>query len=317
MAWFVARSLTRSGHEVVVFDDRALLTFGFKGNLRAAINRANLAGWGNPRRRSLPRAFDQAREGVNLVITVKGESLTADMVSEAATKTPVVNWYSDHPIFDQQFEVIPAYTLFCPKDSWTTARLEAMGFRNVVTLPHASAPDLLAPRFPQSPTHDVSVLGAVYPYRAHWIRALVDNGYTVSVFGSRIVPSLASHPKVTWRVPQARGAAQGDAFRTGRLTLNTHHPKDVAGGNKRVFDSAASMTLQLTEDLPETAEHLEPNRDFLPFENVEALLMQVESALASPSKVSDMAAHAYQEVLAHHSYERRLQELLGILGLRK
>ena len=310
MAWFLALAYRRLGWQVAQFDDRRYVSRGIPGTAGKAV-------WILERDHRLTRRTHQLGEevrrrarGCDHVVTVKGEYFLPEDVAAVTAVAPFLNWHPDHPVLDQHFACIPHYTAFCPKDSWSTMRIRNMGFLNVTTLPHASDPHVLAGarREPASPSF--SVVGGMYPYRRHWVEQATAMGLEAKVWGSSMGDGAAA---VTARKDRALGPEQGEALRAGCFTLNTHAPKDIAGGNQRVFDAAAAGAPQLTERLPETLRHFAADSEIAVFENRDDFEAQVKELVASASLRERLARSSHERLRAEHTYEHRVRTILDLL----
>jgi hypothetical protein len=305
MAWFVRAALERAGFEVVSFDDRAYLT-RLPSKAGKAVQIAQTKLRTGPLYRRLQGALTRAAGGAHLILTIKGENIAPDTVDRLSRSAPVVNWYSDHPFLEQNFDSIGAYTYFCPKDTWTTHRLEALGYDNVRTLPHAGDPSAMssgaAERF------DIGVMGSHYAYRSLHVRCLAETGFSMQVHGD-IVPSLPAH--VRQSRSRALGRRYADAMASSRMILNTHTPRDIAGANQRLFDAAAAGRPQLTEDLPDSREIFPEGVIFF-----HSLTELVEHAAhwrddgPGRKKLGDIAR---QQILDRHTYDHRVATILDWL----
>ncbi len=310
MAWFLALAYRRLGWQVSLLDDRAYVSRGIPGTVGKALWILERDHRITHRTRSLGEILRRRARGCDHVITVKGEYFNPEDVAAVSASVPFVNWHPDHPVLDQAYVCIPHYTAFCPKDSWSTQRLRAMGFLNVTTLPHASDPQVLYGRREEPAEPSCSVVAGMYPYRRHWVEQARALGLRVEMWGSTLGEEL---PAVTARAKQAVGPEQGRALRTGCFTLNTHAPKDVAGGNQRVFDAAAAGAPQLTERLPESLRHFEPDTEIAVFEDREEFESQVKELVASPALRDRLARNSHERLRAEHTYEHRIHTILGLL----
>jgi hypothetical protein len=309
MAWFISTALRRLGANVATFDQRAVARFGMPGRPGVGVERVGGALATLP---IIDRILRRRSERADMVITVKGDHLDPESVEWIGRSRPFVNWYSDHPIFDQVFAEAKSYTLFCPKDSWSAARLREMGFTNVLRLAHASDPALLGGDGRQRQyEYDVVMLGSRYAYRLHWVRLASSAGYTIGWWGDHLSRRERVGLAKTGR-RQRVGSDQGAAFRSGRLVLNTHVPFDVVGGNQRLFDAAAAGCAQLTEDRADSVDAL-GNDQLLVYSDVASYLDRLQVALGDPRELEEMGRRAREVVLERHTYERRLQELASHL----
>jgi hypothetical protein len=159
------------------------------------------------------------------------------------TGAVVVNVFPDSPFWITDLAQIEAYDLFFLKDRYAIQVFSLAGLRNLHYLPTycvpafhhpVAAPDADAPGLAGA----VALVGSHYPYRERFLRAIAD--YPVRVWGPGW--SRCRDPHVRRLV--AGGAVFGHAklvvYSTARLSLNIHHPIDVAGVNMRTFELAAA-----------------------------------------------------------------------------
>jgi spore maturation protein CgeB len=99
------------------------------------------------------------------------------------------------------------------------------------------------------------------------------------------------------------------AFRRGLVTLNSHHPKDVAGANQRLFDAAASASVQLTEPLVDSLRYFSAEEQMFTFRDMDEMLNKIDFAKSHPALVRAMGTAGVAQVRARHTYEHRLREI--------
>jgi hypothetical protein len=309
MAWFVALAYRRLGWEVESFDDRAFIGRDLPGTAGKAVRRIEL-GVLERRRRRLGELIRSRVTEFDHAITVKGEYFLPEDVAAITDQVPFVNWHPDHPFLDEDLACLPHYTLFCPKDEWTTDRLTCMGFDNVRTVVHASDPKVLYAPPVDAPERVMTVVGGIYPYRQHWIDRAVEAGVAVRVWGG---VAAGDEPQVVSQRRRALGANLGVAMRSGTFTLNSHHPHDIAGANQRLFDAAAAGAPQLTELLPDSVKHFAPDSEICTFRDTEEFRAGVHELVANPALCERLAKCSYERLCDEHLYEHRIQEILGII----
>jgi spore maturation protein CgeB len=312
MAWFLALAYRRLGWQVATLDDRAHVGRGIPGTAGKVLQALERDRHLSNRSRHLGELVLQRARQCDHVVAVKGEYFLPEHVAQVSAVVPFVNWHPDHPVLSQDLLCIPHYTVFCPKDSWSTERLRGMGLRNVRTLPHASDPEVLGGARVQARPRSFSVVGSSYPYRNHWVRLATQSGLTAHTWGGKAHGADDAGPVVA-RAQQALGEEQGEALRTGCFTLNTHHPFDIAGGNQRVFDAAAAGAPQLTEQLPETVKHFKPGTEIATFEDAEQFVAQIEELTRDGVLAERLARQSHERLREEHTYEHRVQTLLGML----
>jgi hypothetical protein len=310
MAWFLALAYRRLGWQVARVADRAFIGRGLPGRAGKVVQLAERDHRITRRSQRLGALVVERARGCDHVVTVKGEYFLPEDVAAVNAIVPFVNWHPDHPVLAQNFATIPYYTAFCPKDSWSTARLRAMGHLNVTTLPHASDPIVLGTDRSAFTSTGFSVVGSGYAYRQHWVDEARALGLDAHLWGTSRAPR---EPGVQIRPAKAVGPAQGQALRSGLFTLNTHHPYDIAGGNQRVFDAAAAGAVQLTECLPESVRHFRAGEEIATFADREEFIAQVKELSADPGRRERLASASHERLRSEHTYEHRVMSILDLL----
>lgn len=310
MAWYVARTLERHlGMKTERLDPRRLVRLGRPGRMGKAIEHSAIG----PilKKSALQRALKEKAARADLVIVVKGDHLEGETISDVASSRPICNWYPDHPVFDGRYEAMAAYTKFYAKDSWSAARLEGMGLRNVAWLPHGTDPELIQSPPGVIPVVDAAVVGRLYPYRIEVVRAIARRGVRCGLWGDSpgAAGELFDVVDPRWRAGRDHAAA----FRSGMVVLNTHFVRDIVGGNKRVFDASAAGALQVTERQRDTMVAYDEGESILLYETVSEAAALIKAAVAGEIDVRRMGEAARRRTIECHTYTHRVRRIVGEL----
>lgn len=142
-------------------------------------------------------------------------------------------------------------------------------------------------------THDVSFIGALYPYRVQLIEELRAFGIDVAVNPHR---DDATHDFVSSRTNQPSWLDYMVGLAESRMTIN--FSRSSAGNfeqlKTRVIEATLAGTLLLTDDKNSTRLFFEPERDFGYFTGVSDLPTVVQRWLGEPERL-DTARLAAQE----------------------
>lgn len=114
-----------------------------------------------------------------------------------------------------------------------------------------------------------------------------------------------------WRIPQFRGHCVLDdtakKFSQSRILLNTSINKDL---NLRTFEAMACKQLLLTEDIPPIREMFEDGKHLVLFKTIDEAVEKARYYLAHPDERRAIAEAGYKEVIAKHTYDLRVREIL-------
>lgn len=107
-------------------------------------------------------------------------------------------------------------------------------------------------------------------------------------------------------------------FNSSAVNLNLHSSSERDGVdptgdfvNPRTFELAASGAFQLCDERAYLAELFEPGREITTFRNRNELIEKIDYYLAHPEERSAIAERCRARALSEHTYEKRLQEMLG------
>ncbi len=198
--------------------------------------------------------------------------------------------------------------------------LQQVGVKNYAYLPTAAAPEIHAPVTLTQAERDeygspLSFVGAGYHNRERFFRGLTD--YSLKIWGSDWLLTQPLAPCVQRNAAWVDTGSAVKIFNASTINLNLHsstyHDGINPDGdfvNPRTFEIASCGALQLVDRrtlLPElfAADELET------FGNMEELRGKIDYYLAHPDARQELAAKGRTRVLAEHTYEARMEELLA------
>lgn len=326
---YVAQALRDEGHVVDVFEAP-----GFYGAFSA------LKGLrvGADRLEQLENAF---LNNISQAIYAKVEHAEPDLVLSLAQaplnratlrrlerdKVVTAMWFvEDYRLFTYWRAFAPSYDLFftIQKDPLLDA-LKAEGAHGVY-LPLAALPSFHRPLVLDAAEQrrfgsDVSFLGAGYPNRRVAFRQLTD--VDLKIWGTEWDGEglLARHVQASGARIEPEDAVK--IFNASRINLNLHSSvrsdTPVAPGdfvNPRTFELAACGAFQLVDEralLPE----LFAADELATFTDMDGLRAAIGHYLAHPEDRAVLAAKARARVLAEHTYQQRVRDMLeAVAALR-
>jgi spore maturation protein CgeB len=161
----------------------------------------------------------------------------------------------------------------------------------------------------------VLVAGTCYGYRNRLVERLRGRGVDVVVHGpappSWAPRSVAAAHAGTYLDETTKAAAFGKALACLASFAPAESPATV---NCRVFEIAACGGALLAEARPALEEFFEPEREYLPFADLEQCLQQLARLERDEAAARELRRRAARRAHAEHSYERRLSGLLETLG---
>ncbi|MBE0569820.1 MAG: glycosyltransferase [Deltaproteobacteria bacterium] len=218
---------------------------------------------------------------------------------------------------------------FAIQDGGFLYRLREAGAGNVAFLPMAASPEVhrkmeLSPEELEEFGGDVSFVGAGYYNRRRLFEGLVDLDFRIwgNEWGG--CPAL----KEVLR----RGGARVDTeeivkiFNASRININLHSSSYHEGVNPdgdfvnpRTFEIASCGGFQLVDRRSGLADLFRIGEEVACFDGLNDLRAKIAHYLARPEEREAVAEKGRQRVLRDHTYERRMDEMLGHMvrtGLR-
>lgn len=105
------------------------------------------------------------------------------------------------------------------------------------------------------------------------------------------------------------------AFNAAKIVLNTMHYSEIDGVNCRLFEAAGCGAFQIADWKPALPRLFDPEREIVTFGSREELREKVDYYLAHPEARQAIADRAYARAHGEHTYDVRLQRIIGELGL--
>ena len=236
-------------------------------------------------------------------------------------------WFvEDYRLFTYWQAFAPHYDIFAviQKEPFFS-ELKQIGQENGLYLPLAARADFhrpveLTPGEARRFGADVSFMGAGYPNRRKAFRELVD--MDLKIWGT----DWEGDPVLEKRIQQKGARVSSEdcvkIFNATGVNLNLHSSIQaepvVPGGdfvNPRTFELAACGAFQLTD--PRTLlDDAFTEEEVVRFHSLEDLREKTAHFLAHPEERKEYARRARERALADHTYERRMESLLGFTAER-
>ena len=197
-------------------------------------------------------------------------------------------------------------------------RLLELGARRAEAVFWGADAEFFAPR-QEEKVHDVFFYGYGDKFRREWMAAMVAEP-------SRAAPELEfALGGRDFQGDTGRAWTMGDvsfntftrAIAQSRINLNItrrSHATVHASSTCRPFELAASGATIVSNPHAGIDRWLEPGKELLIVENADEALAAYRDLLADPAQAEAMGARARERVLDEHTYARRAQQLLELVG---
>ncbi|MBQ7738193.1 MAG: glycosyltransferase [Desulfovibrionaceae bacterium] len=233
-----------------------------------------------------------------------------------------VMWFvEDYQLFQYWQLYAPLYDVFAviQKEPFLT-ELARIGQNRVLYLPLAALPKFhhkitLSPAEEQIYGADIGFLGAGYPNRRLAFRSLA--GKNFKIWGSDWDGEQILAANIQREGQRISSEESVKIYNASKINLNLHSSIKVdqliSGGdfvNPRTFELAAMEAFQLVDKRSLLPELFEAD-ELATFASVDELYRKIEFYLHHPAERCEIVAKAYKKVLAEHTYQHRMETLLG------
>jgi len=213
------------------------------------------------------------------------------------------------------------YDLVLSNSEGGLGRLRELGARRAEAVFWGVDPDVFAPR-PVEPEHDVFFYGYGDKFRRDWIAAMVGEP-------SRAAPELDfALGGGDFKGDTGRARMLGDvpfnvfaqAISAARVNLNVtrhSHASVFASSSCRPFELAACGAAIVSNPCAGMERWFEPGRELLVVNDAEESLAAYRELVADPGAAEAMGRRARERALDEHTYARRAEQVLDLLGLRE
>ena len=312
----VAYTLREMGHEV--FTDRTQSFVMQQSPARRVLEDVLGRAWRRYRLRGdarVRRLAAATRPQLTVMCTQTFEPETVRLLRQE-TGGRVVCWFGDAAANLKRDHVVSGeYDAVFAKDPDLVRALRDMLGLEAHHLPEACNPAWHRP-VAERDGNRVVVAGSSYGYRNALVGRLLAAGEEVRVYGP--TPGI-------W-VPAALRAAhthefldhttKAGTFGRALACLSSFAPAEGrASVNCRVFETCACGGLLLSEAREALERFFEPGREYLSFSSLEECLDHLARLRRDYTEARAMRERAARRAHAEHSYRRRLEVLLGALGM--
>ncbi|HEX2683799.1 MAG TPA: glycosyltransferase [Ferruginibacter sp.] len=99
-----------------------------------------------------------------------------------------------------------------------------------------------------------------------------------------------------------------------KICLNIHHSQSVYGVNQRFFEVCGAGTLQVCDRHGFISDNFR-NGEIIIYDSDDELFTLIEAILADYESYAEKIGQAYKEVVAHHTFDKRIQYILKTINI--
>ena len=165
---------------------------------------------------------------------------------------------------------------------------------------------------------DLVVIANLNPYRVKFVECLISavrRKLNIRIYGdTKPLPWVGPKLRQFHGGKHLVGEAKAEAFYSAKIALNTMHPSEFYGVNCRFFEAIGSGAFLLTENRPTISQLVEPEFEVVTFENIDDAADKLEYYLDHEKERLAIAEAGYRRAMLDHTYEKRIEQILAILG---
>ncbi|MFQ5431295.1 MAG: glycosyltransferase [Nitrospinota bacterium] len=262
----------------------------------------------------------------DLIIAVAQAPLEASIIDRLKElKVPIVFWFVENYRTLPYWESVASHYdyFFTIQRGGFFEKLEKAGATKVGYLPQAASPSCHTPleltgdeklRYGS----DLSFMGAGYPNRRQFFNGLLD--YDFKIWGTEWELEGELGERVMNKNVRLAPEEYVKIFNASKINLNLHSSSVPSGidpvsdfVNPRVFEVAACGAFSLVDSRDELPPLMEPGKEIETFSSLAELREKADYYLRNPDERKNIANAGRKRVLADHTFEHRMVELLRVV----
>jgi spore maturation protein CgeB len=331
MAQYVQRALTRLGHRCEILDNSVFYP-GYRHLEKLSSNKQHTFQLQNALQSVLAESVTARALEIHadLVLALAQAPVTPDVLKELKNaEIPTSFWFvEDGRSFEYWKTIAPHYDHFftIQRDEFHDD-LKKIGCRNPHYLATAAdlmvhSPQKLTPEELQTFSSDVSHVGAGYYNRRHLFTGLLD--YNFKIWGSDWEKAGILDQAIQRQGARISIEETCKIFSATTININLHSSQYHEGVNPfgdfinpRTFELGGCGAFQLVDQRKYLAENFEIGSEIETFGDLQELRDKIDYFLAHGEERQMIAIAAHQRILAEHTYDHRLSEMMGVIAAAK
>ena len=310
------KAIKELGHEVIFFGDRSFL---LPGRIRQRID--FLQRWDLKRLNSNLIKL-ASKKKPDLCIVVGGYRTSPDALSAMKNRgIRTVLWTTDAPRhFENIIKMASVYDYIFCSGTEAIIMLKNRGIEKIFWLPFACdeeyhQPVTLSEKEKNALGKDIVFVGSFYPNRADILEGISD--MNIAVWGPNW-GELKRHSPLKNKVMDAK--LDYDQWRkiysASKIVLVIHYndgktPCDQA--SPRLFEAMACGSFVMADGQKDARALFGDKEQVVFFDGVEDLRKKILYYLDHPLEMKEIAQKGREEVLARHTYKRRIEDMLSVI----
>ena len=161
---------------------------------------------------------------------------------------------------------------------------------------------------------DVLVFGNMYAYRSRMIEQLMRAGVRVSVYG-RQGPYVSPSVNAIFHQQYLVGSEKNRLLYGAKIVFNNFHYAEVSSVNQKYFEINGIGAFQLCDYKTTVDDYTGVPAEQVTYRTMDDAIDKIRYYLARPTKRYELAERQYTHFQQHHTFDRRVSQLLETVGL--
>lgn len=158
---------------------------------------------------------------------------------------------------------------------------------------------------------DVSFIGSAFPERIRLFEQLTDLNLRLWGAGwdksDKLRPFFSDEP--------VYGLKKTKIYNASKIVLSLQNPAtQINGVSCRVFEPIACGSFVITEERKDLMKYFEVGKEIITYADEQDLMEKIRYYLAHEQERREMAARGRARILAEHTFEKRMRQLLDTVG---
>lgn len=157
---------------------------------------------------------------------------------------------------------------------------------------------------------DVVTFGTMYPYRANMVGKLIDAGIKVDLFGVPDKRFPTEAVSKNFRNEHITGLRKAEVLQGAKVVFNNFHYAEIGSANVKYFEIYGVGGFQICDYKPVLAEYSAIDVEKYTYKSIGEAIEKINYYLKTPDERYRIAQTQMEHFHKHHTYEKRLQEVL-------
>ena len=158
---------------------------------------------------------------------------------------------------------------------------------------------------------DVMTYGTVYPYREKMLKAVVDAGIDLKIYG--IIPHRYYNHSLDaqFQNKYITGEEKSKLLYGSKIVFNNMHFAEIEGVNCRFFEVNGAGAFQLSDFRPILKDILPVDPELVSFRSIDEGIDKIKYYLHHPEERYEIADKIYQHFIQNYTYDHLIEKILN------